>query len=304
MAFFKSISLRKLTFLAVAGILAMTLNPGVSLSRDDASRVIVDYNVGNTKEQFEETSRALQARLAATPPVLSQQTIYFTQQAIAKYQRIAQTGGWEHIDTGDILRIGVNNPAVAALRRRLVASGDMPPGYGASHIFDANVQAAVRKFQLRHGLFTDGAVGRETLAALNVPVEKRLQQLRTNLVRLSSMGGDLGKRYVMVNIPGAEIEAVEGSTVISRHTAIVGKIDRQSPLVASKISQINFNPFWHAPRASCSATSSRACARTPSICRATRSASTTSPATRSTRSSSTGIPTRRFHTCCARIRAS
>lgn len=216
--------------------------------RGDAADIILDYNVGNSRERYEETSRELEAKLAATPPVLSQQTIYFTELAIRKYEQIAANGGWEPIRTGDILRIGANNRAVVHLRRRLMITGDLDSRYSLSHIFDTAVQDGVRNFQLRHGLFTDGVVGRETMAALNLPVGKRVQQLRTNLVRLRAMGGDLGQRYLMVNIPGAEIEAVEAGVVASRHTAIVGKIDRQTPLVASRISQINFNPFWHAPK--------------------------------------------------------
>ena len=247
MFFLDRISFRRTALGLILVGLGLGSTHGVSLARDDAA-VIVDYNTGDTRKQYDATSRELEARLAATPPVLSQQTVYFTQQAIQKYEQIAAQGGWQQIHTGDILRLGANTPAVAQVRKRLMVSGDLDSGYSLSHVFDAYLQAAVRNFQLRHGLFTDGVVGRETLAAMNVPVEKRLQQLRTNLVRLTAMGGDLGQRYVMVNIPGAEIEAVENNAVVSRHTAIVGKIDRPSPLVSSRISQINFNPFWHAPK--------------------------------------------------------
>jgi murein L,D-transpeptidase YcbB/YkuD len=73
-------------------------------------------------------------------------------------------------------------------------------------------------------------------------------QLRTNLVRLSALSGDPGQRFVMVNIPGAEIEAVENGVVAGRHAAVVGKVDRQTPLVTSAIHEVNFNPFWHAPK--------------------------------------------------------
>ena len=81
-------------------------------------------------------------------------------------------------------------------------------------------------------------IGKYTFAALNVPADVRLMQLETNLVRLRSMSGFLGDRYVMVNIPAAQIEAVESGRVAQRHTAIVGKIDRQSPILNSKITNI------------------------------------------------------------------
>ena len=90
-------------------------------------------------------------------------------------------------------------------------------------------------------------MGKYTYAALNISAQVRLGQLETNLVRLRSMSGFLGDRYVMVNIPAAQIEAVENNRVVLRHTAIVGKIDRQTPIVNSKINEIIVNPYWNAP---------------------------------------------------------
>ena len=48
--------------------------------------------------------------------------------------------------------------------------------------------------------------------------------------------------------PGPTIEAVEGGIVAQRHTAVVGRIDRPTPILDSKIQQINFNPYWHVPK--------------------------------------------------------
>jgi len=61
------------------------------------------------------------------------------------------------------------------------------------------------------------------------------------------MSGYLGDRYVMVNIPAAQIEAVRNGVVESRHTAVVGKTDRQSPIISSKIYELNLNPYWTSP---------------------------------------------------------
>ena len=52
----------------------------------------------------------------------------------------------------------------------------------------------------------------------------------------------------MVNIPAASIEAVESGQVAQRHTAVVGRIDRPTPILDSKIQQVNFNPYWHVPK--------------------------------------------------------
>jgi L,D-transpeptidase YcbB len=90
-------------------------------------------------------------------------------------------------------------------------------------------------------------VREQTFNALNVPAAVRLNQLRTNIVRLRSMSGNLGPRFVVCNIPAAHIEAIEGGVVVSRHIAVVGKPDRASPDIQSRIVEINFNPYWTVP---------------------------------------------------------
>src|SRR5215510_9485227 len=127
------------------------------------------------------------------------------------------------------------------------AAGDLDARIGSGEVYDTYVEAAVRRFQTRHGLGADGIVREQTLRALNVPAEARLNQLRTNVVRLRAFSGTLGSRFVMANIPAAWIEAVENGVAVSRHTAVAGKPDRPSPDIQSKIVEINFNPFWTVP---------------------------------------------------------
>ena len=159
-----------------------------------------------------------------------------------------QSGGWPTVPGEQLLKIGVRAPSVVRLRERLAITGDLPQVGGASDSFDSFVDGAVRRFQQRHGLIADGVVANDTLRRINVPVETRLRQLELNLARVQALSGDLGERYVMVNVPGAEIETVDAGIVHSRHHAVVGKIDRQTPLLDSKITEINFNPFWTVPK--------------------------------------------------------
>ncbi|WP_075214560.1 L,D-transpeptidase family protein [Mongoliimonas terrestris] len=195
-----------------------------------------------------DASAPSQAQVHSARPTLSAETALYTEQALVRYMDIAAQGGWGLVPEGQVLKIGVRSPAVGALRQRLAISGDLMDVGGMSDSFDSFVDGAVRRFQLRHGLLSDGVVANATLKQLNTPVDYRLRQLETNLVRVRSMSGFLGDRYVMVNIPGAEIEAVEADIVHSRHQAVVGKIDRQTPLLNSKINLIKFNPFWTVPR--------------------------------------------------------
>ncbi|OHV72192.1 murein L,D-transpeptidase [Ensifer sp. LCM 4579] len=205
---------------------------------------------GSWDDQFDAKASRTATAVLSNTPVFGPETIAHVQQAIFDYQQIVAAGGWPMVMAPSTVRLelGVNDPAVQQLRQRLMVSGDLPRAAGISSAFDSYVDGAVKRFQARHGLPTDGVIGEFTLKALNVDAATRLAQLETNLVRLQSMSGDLGRRYVMVNIPAAYIEAVENGRVVLRHTAIVGKIDRQSPILNSKIYEVILNPYWTAPR--------------------------------------------------------
>ena len=182
-----------------------------------------------------------------TTPTLSPATVAATENAIAKYQDLVARGGWNTVPGGHELQLGSSGRAVQALRQRLTASGDLDPDAGMGPTFDSFVEAGVKRFQLRHGLGPTGVVDSDTLKELNVSAEDRLRQLQINVVRLRSYSGDLGDRYVMVNLPAAAVETVENGQVHSHHKAGVGRIDRQSPIMHTHAIEINFNPYWNVP---------------------------------------------------------
>ncbi len=179
-------------------------------------------------------------------PTLSPATVQATEQAIGRYEAILARGGWPNVQPVDRVRFAMRHPSVADLRRCLVAVGDLE-AITIDDVYDSYVESAVRRFQARHGLTVDGIVHEQTLRLLNVPAAVRISQLKTNLARLRGFGGGLGNRFVVCNIPAAQIEAVENDRVVSRYTAVVGKPDRPSPDIQTKIIEVNFNPYWTAP---------------------------------------------------------
>jgi murein L,D-transpeptidase YcbB/YkuD len=192
---------------------------------------------------------AAAATIATNEPILSFDTLNNLQLAISQYEPFVAAGGWEEVPQRAFkLSLGKSDPAVVQLKRRLISSGDMPLVDFASDVFDADADRGVRVFQARHGLIVNGWVDEATWYALNVPASTRLQQLYLNYTRVQNMAAQLSERYVVVNIPAATIEAVGGGMVEQRHTAVVGRADRATPILASKIHQINFNPYWHVPK--------------------------------------------------------
>ncbi|WP_432283935.1 L,D-transpeptidase family protein [Aminobacter sp. BA135] len=233
-------------FLSGAGAIAMAALSGAASAQDVIGEVLGSSRRGNWDDQFD--ARVSQgAKVESTLPVFTAQTAAYTQQAIAQYQNIVAQGGWPVVPATKKLRLGVEDPDVQVLRKRLMISGDLSPRAGLSDSFDTYVDAALKRFQARHGLPDDGVMGQYTYAAMNISAQIRLGQLETNLGRIQAQAGTLGQRYVNVNIPAAQVEAVENDRVVLRHTAIVGKVDRQSPIVNSKINEIVVNPYWNAP---------------------------------------------------------
>lgn len=225
---------------AIAGCLALA----VSAVPTSASAQQLAFGQAEWQQNYDSAQRARVTR--ANTPTLSPDAAAATEQAISQYRAIAERGGWGQIGN-DRLRLGARGPAVQALRQRLVISGDLDSSAARGEVFDSYVEAGLRRAQARYGLSTTGALNPGTVAALNVPAEVRLRQLELNLVRLRSYSGNLGNKYVVVNIPAASVETVANNHVVTRHAAGVGKIDRQSPIFNSRITEINFNPFWTVP---------------------------------------------------------
>ena len=217
-----------------------------ALAQDMIQSVLSAPRRGNWNEEFDARA-SLSGKVATNLPIFSPETVSHVEQAIARYSAIASQGGWPSVPATKKLRLGVIDPDVELLRRRLMISGDLSPQAGMSPAFDSYIDAAVKRFQSRHGLPADGVTGKYTFAAMNVSAHVRLGQLQTNLARLNEKVSQLGPRYVLVNIPAAQIEAVENGRVVLRHTAVVGKIDRQTPILDSRINEIIVNPYWNAP---------------------------------------------------------
>lgn len=181
-------------------------------------------------------------------PMLSARSVQAMYDALSRYEILVSRGGWPRLARSKPLAVGSKSNNVVRLRQRLAAEGILPPGAATrSKTFDQPLARAVSIFQARHGLRVTGKVDKQTMAVMNIPASVRLRQLRENLPRVLEYTKNLGGRYVVVNIPAAQLEAVDFDRVYSRHNVVVGKPARPSPVLSSQINQLNFNPYWHAP---------------------------------------------------------
>jgi len=168
---------------------------------------------------------------------------------LARYHQVQQQGGWSGVQASQQYRPGKSGAAVAALRKRLALSGDLPNGGGAdSTLFDDTLVQAVKGFQERHGLTPSGKVDDATLRALNVPVDRRIAQISLNLERLRWLPEDLGKEYLMVNVPAFDLKIVKNNREDLRMRVVVGKEFNSTPIFRDTMEYIVFSPDWTVPR--------------------------------------------------------
>lgn len=169
--------------------------------------------------------------------------------ALAQYRDKAAKGGWGIVPDGPKLAKGSTGERVTVLKNRLLASGDWTSAKESlSDLFDDALQQGVHKFQRRHGLDTDGIVGPSTLAALNVSVEDRIEQIKVNMERWRWLTRDLEKQFILVNIANFELYIVENESPIARMRVVVGKRYRPTPVFASIMTHLVINPAWNVPR--------------------------------------------------------
>ena len=206
--------------------------------------------------------------------------------ALARYRKIAAEGGWGSVPRGEPLKMGMTGDRVLAARKRLEAEGDLaplpppvsepenaPPAASAgprgpiqpvavvsaaapapavmhddpAATFDGAMEQAVRRFQRRYGIAIDGALGPKTLAAMNVPVRARIEQIELNLERWRALPHDLGPSYMMVNVPAESLDVMDNGNLVMTMKVVVGDPDHPTPVVRTSMVAVQFNPTWTIP---------------------------------------------------------
>lgn len=178
----------------------------------------------------------------------AQQQYNSTRSALARMRGIALAGGWPQIPDGPSLKPGMSDPRVLVLRERLEIAGLL--AYSLKEqpdFYDAELEAAVKRFQSEAYLEADGAVGRGTLVALNIPVTQRIAQVRANLERMRWFLHDLKDDFVMVDLAGYRISYLHGNAVKWTSRAQIGKAFRSTPVFKSAINYITLSPGWVVP---------------------------------------------------------
>lgn len=164
---------------------------------------------------------------------------------LQKYRQLEQQqGDWPKIS---YVKPGAYNLQVARLRARLYASGDLPLNH-ISKKYDKELTEAIRCFQKRHGLTENGYLNNPTLQALNISISQRIRQVELNMERWRWLPDELGvQQYIIVNIPSFKMYVFENNKKVIETKVIVGRRERQTPIVVANMTYLVMSPKWYIP---------------------------------------------------------
>jgi len=244
---------------AAAGQIASDLHQG------RVKPTAVGYDLDLKREPFDlaaaATSLARSASLGATLDSMEPQLSHYAllKQALVTYRAlnaahpgIVQLPALPH----PRVRPGESYQGASALRRLLVTLGDMPASSrdAGEPVLDPALVRGVEHFQSRHGLESDGVIGRATFAALTTPLSARVQQIELSLERIRWLPLPLSSPPIIVNIPQFRLFAFrtvqDSAQDILQMDVIVGEAfrARRTPVFAAEMRYVVLRPYWDVPR--------------------------------------------------------
>jgi len=169
----------------------------------------------------------------------------------ARYRRIARQGGWPAFRIGGTIEPGTSDPRIPALTARLAAEGDLSAAAAerlkGNLAYGPELEQAVRSFQTRHGLGSDGRIGGATQRSLTATAEDRARQIALNLERRRWLKRDLNPERIEVNTAAAIMVYWKDGKPVHSNRVVVGTAANQTPSLEKPFASVVANPPWTVP---------------------------------------------------------
>ena len=219
------------------------------------------YKVNREKTQFANTSPEklipIKKQVAVTlaDTVLQQHfdssdkasQYYLLKEKLKQYTLIAKDGGWRTIIfNGKPIKKSAVSPAIAFIKKRLQKTGELSSS-DTSNIFNDSLVIAIKSYQQCNGIKPTGIISDTLIRMLNVPVDKRIQQIIINLNRVQWMPALQDENYVAVNIPDFMLTVYENKTKAFDMPVAVGKEGTNTTIFTGNLNQIVFSLYWNIP---------------------------------------------------------
>lgn len=209
----------------------------------------VTRNEGDPVALFNSTIRSNNYNQAIRD-LIPRNTYYLgLKKALNDYKTIQKKGGWHEINKGLDIKPGMSDSRIPDIRRRLGVGLDSEKFHSAdtSKLYDKKLFKAVVNFQRSHGFSGDGIIDDPTIKTFNIPIEKRIKQIETNMERWRWLPQNLSNYYILVNIANYELQIIRNGVIERTHKIIAGKPVRKTPVFSSKVKYLVFNPTWTVP---------------------------------------------------------
>ncbi len=218
----------------------------------------IEANIAQRRYNLSEFLKERVVNASDFPTVLSQVEPPYpgyqrTIQALETYRRLAKEDtGQPFPEIRRTIAPGQTYAGTAQLVRFLQLVGDLPVDASSptGHtVYDGALVDGMKRFQERHGLIPNGHIDEHTLEELNVPLNRRVQQIELTLERWRWLPPEYAESSIIVNIPEFQLRAYDSNFHVgATMKVVVGKAyDHKTPIFMSKLQQVIFRPYWEVP---------------------------------------------------------
>lgn len=227
--------------LYISHLVAGKVNPVTVDAEWHVRKDDVDYNKIFTKASIQNIDETIKS-------VLPKHSTYASLKSALQKYRMLESDNWPAISAEKTIKPGFEDASIPLIRERLYLLGDLKDIFNDSkNLYDEKLTDAVKTFQTRHGITSDGEIGTKTLATINVSVKQRKEQIEANLERWRWLPQEFGNYYMVVNIANFELEVYRNKNLVRQHKVIVGKPFRRTPVFYSQMQYLVLNPTWTIP---------------------------------------------------------
>jgi len=170
------------------------------------------------------------------------------EKAVSRYEKLTTKDDWPKIVLSDkaVLKLNDTSKVILAIKQRLEVLGDLRRGRDRD-IYTARMEAGVKQFQLRHGLDDDGVIGPAFMKAINIPLEKRIEQMTVNMDRIMLDTIDMTGTRIIANIPEYRLYVYQDNKEMLAMDIVVGKITDPTIVFSDSLEHVVFSPYWNVP---------------------------------------------------------
>lgn len=158
-------------------------------------------------------------------------------------------GKKKKVPSGKSISPGEKDYRVSMIRHMLGNPKPINPNSKVSkNIYDKSLQKEILNIQKKFGLKPDGIIGNKTIEALNTGPRRMIKIIKANMERYRWFSEDFSPDRVVVNVPEFRLRAYEDNVEKLSLSVIVGRTNKKTPIIATKMTDVIFHPYWYVPQ--------------------------------------------------------